>query len=95
MLAIDIIKVILFLAHEARFGIDICLAALDSLGEIFSFNEGYEQKISEIKQVLVESEDPQSGENGMAVLELLAFHENEEIRESASDLLENHLNWYI
>lgn len=95
LLAIDIVKVILYLSHEVRFGAEVCLAALDALAEMLGYNEGYQDRMNDVRQVVLESEDVKSGEKGLAVLELLAFHENEEVREKATEILENQLNNYI
>lgn len=41
---------------------------------------------------MIESEEPTSGEKGLLVLETLAIYDNEEVREKATEILEDNLD---
>lgn len=87
-----IVKVILFLCNEVKYGSYVCIAALDTLQEIIVWSESDPQRLHQVKQIVVESTEPESGEKGLLILETLALYDNEEVREKATEILEDNLD---
>ena len=93
--SLKIMPVLLYLCNNDQFGVETVLAALDCIECIISYNEGFEQKLEQTKDLVLESTDPFSGSSGLEVLESLTLHENEHIRDQVQDILEEKFDHYI
>ena len=93
ILDFGVIKILMFMLEDCRFGSFVTLQALETLTELFEMYECY-PTARERLQTSVESYKEGSGmQNGIEIIEQLMFEGNGDIQDAATRLLDEHLDY--
>lgn len=85
------LKSILIMISDCRYGMYITMAGLDTLFEIMELNECFPTKRAQCQELVGECKI--GSESGIEIIEQLILDNNVDIKTKAMDLLEHHFDY--